>query len=344
MADTTSKRFLRRGRGFAPFRRRIVFYLCTAWVAITLNFLLPRLMPGDPAQAVISELAQRHPITPAQMQEVENLFGAPHESLWTQYIGYLNQLAHGDFGLSIAFYPTPVMQVIGTGIWWTLILVGVTTVLAFVIGTGIGIVAGWRPGSRTDSVLSPLSVLFGSLPFFWVAMLAALVFGEHLRWFPYERGYDAGVQIGFTWQFLSTAIPHAVLPAVTIIVSSVGGWVFGMRNMMVTTVCDDYVVLATAKGLRRSRIMFTYAARNAILPSVSGFAMALGFVVGGSLLAEIVFAYPGIGYLMFDAVSNDDYPLMQALFLIISLSVLAANFVADSVYVLLDPRTSEVSS
>jgi peptide/nickel transport system permease protein len=175
-------------------------------------------------------------------------------------------------------------------------------------------------------------------------MLAALVFGEHLHWFPYERGYDATVPIGFTWQFLSTAIPHAVLPAFTIILSSIGGWIFGMRNMMVTTVSDDYVQLATAKGLRRSRVMFSYAARNAILPSVSGFAMALGFVIGGSLLVEIVFAYPGVGYLMFDAVSNDDYPLMQALFLIISLSVLAANFVADSIYSLLDPRTREDAS
>lgn len=333
-------RVRRRGRRRA-LRRRIVFYLGTAWVAITLNFLLPRLMPGSPVQAVISELSQKHPVTPSQMREVQNLFGAPSTPLWHQYLSYLNQISRGDFGLSIAFYPTPVMQEIGTGIWWTLILVGVTTVLAFVIGTGIGIVAGWRPGSRTDSVLSPLSVLFGSLPFFWVAMLAALVFGEHLHWFPYERGYDGTVPIGLTWQFLSTAIPHAVLPAFTIIASSVGGWIFGMRNMMVTTVSDDYVQLATAKGLRRSRVMFSYAARNAILPSVSGFAMALGFVIGGSLLAEIVFAYPGVGYMMFDAVSNNDYPLMQALFLIISLSVLAANFVADSVYALLDPRTRE---
>jgi peptide/nickel transport system permease protein len=342
VADS-SRGIRRRGRRSA-LRRRIVFYLGTAWVAITLNFLLPRLMPGSPVQAVIAELSQRHPVTPAQMREVQNLFGAPHSPLWDQYFSYLNQIAHGDFGLSIAFYPTPVIQEIGTGIWWTLILVGVTTVLAFVIGTGIGIVAGWRPGSRIDSVLSPLSVLFGSLPFFWVAMLAALIFGEHLRWFPYERGYDGTVPIGFTWQFLSTAIPHAVLPGSTIILSSIGGWIFGMRNMMITTVSDDYVQLATAKGLRRSKVMFTYAARNAILPSVSGFAMALGFVVGGSLLVEIVFAYPGVGYMMFDAVSNDDYPLMQALFLIISLSVLVANFVADSIYSLLDPRTREDAS
>jgi peptide/nickel transport system permease protein len=323
------------------FRRRIVFYLCTAWVAITLNFLLPRLMPGNPAQAVTASLSSKHPLTASQAHEVQALFGGGNAPLWDQYWTYLNQLVHGNFGLSIAFYPTPVTQVIGGAIWWTLTLVGVTTILAFIIGTTIGIVAGWRPGSRVDSIVSPLSVLFGSLPFFWVAMLAVLFFGIDLRWFPYERGADANVPIGFTVQFLSTAIPHAILPALTIIGSSVGGWIFGMRNMMVTTVSDDYVLLATAKGLKRSRIMFSYAARNAILPSISGFAMALGFVVGGSLLAEIVFAYPGVGYLMFDAVSNDDYPLMQALFLVISLSVLAANFVADSVYSLLDPRASE---
>lgn len=325
-------------------RRRIVFYLVAAWVAITLNFLLPRLMPGNPADAVIAEMAQRHPLTPAQEQTVRNLFGSPDTPLWHQYVSYLNQLAHFNFGISISQYPTPVTNVVLSGIWWTLILVGVTTVLAFVIGTGIGIVAGWRPGSRTDSVVSPLAVLISALPFFWVAMLAALVFGEKLRWFPYNRGYDPNVPIGFSVQFLSTAIPHAVLPAATILLSSVGGWIFGMRNMMVTTVSDDYVLLATAKGLKKRRIMFTYAARNAILPSVSGFAMALGFVVSGSLLCEVVFAYPGVGYLMFQAVSNLDYPLMQALFLVISLSVLLANFVADSVYSMLDPRTAEVTA
>jgi peptide/nickel transport system permease protein len=318
-----------------------VFYLFTAWVAITLNFVLPRLMPGDPAQAVIASLSAKHPLTPTQLHEIQALFGGGNAPLWREYFTYLNQLAHGDFGLSVAFYPTPVSQVIGGAIWWTLILVGVTTILSFVIGTTIGIVVGWRPGSRTDSIVSPLSVLFGSLPFFWVAMLAVLFFGIDLKWFPYERGADPDVPIGLTVQFLSTAIPHAILPAFSIIVSSVGGWIFGMRNMMVTTISDDYVLLATAKGLRRSRVMFTYAARNAILPSISGFAMALGFVVAGSLLAEIVFAYPGVGYMMFDAVSNDDYPLMQALFLVISLSVLAANFVADSVYSLLDPRATE---
>jgi peptide/nickel transport system permease protein len=321
--------------------RRIAFYLVATWVAITLNFLLPRLMPGTPAEAVIAQLSQKHPLTEAQIQAIYKLFGSPHTALLTQYWQYLDQLAHGNFGLSVAYYPTPVTQVIGTGIWWTLILVGVTTVLAFGIGTALGIFAGWRPGSRTDSVLTPLSVLIGSLPFFWVALLAVLFFGYKLVWFPPSLGYDQGDKIGFNWPFISSAFQHAVLPAFTIIVSSVGGWIFGMRNMMVTTVSDDYVLLATAKGLKRSRVMFTYAARNAILPSIAGFATALGFVVGGSLLAEIVFAYPGLGSIAFNAISNFDYPLMQALFLIISLAVLAANFVADSVYVLLDPRTAE---
>ena len=321
--------------------RRIAFYLVATWVAITLNFLLPRLMPGTPAEAVIAQLSRQHPLTEAHIQEIYRLFGSPHTGLLTQYGQYLDQISHGNFGLSVAFYPTPVSTVIATGIWWTLILVGVTTVLSFVIGTGIGIIAGWRPGSRTDSIVTPLAVLIGSLPFFWVALLVVLFFGDHLHWFPASGGSDAGVPVGFNLTFINTAVAHAALPAVTIILASVGGWIFGMRNMMVTTVSDDYVLLAMAKGLKRRRVMFSYAARNAILPSVSGFAMALGFVVGGSLLAEIVFAYPGVGYLTFDAVSNFDYPLMQALFLVISLAVLAANFVADSVYVLLDPRTSE---
>lgn len=324
--------------------RRVAFYLGATWVAVTLNFLLPHLMPGSPADAVIASLSQRYQLSAAEQASIRNLFGAPHQPLWQQYGTYLGQLAHGDFGVSVSYYPEPVANVVASGIWWTLTLVGVTTVLAFALGTGIGIVLGWRPGSRLDSVFSPLSVLISSLPFFWVAMLIALEFGERLQLFPYQRGYDGNVPIGFTPQFFATAIPHAVLPGVTIIVSSVGGWIFGMRNMMITTVSDDYVQLAIAKGLRRRRVMFTYAARNAILPSVSGFAIALGFVVSGSLLTEVVFAYPGVGYLMFQAVSNDDYPLMQALFLTISVSVLAANFIADSVYTLLDPRTGQARS
>ncbi|HKT02479.1 MAG TPA: ABC transporter permease [Rugosimonospora sp.] len=321
--------------------RRVVFYLVTGWIAVTLNFLIPRLMPGDPAQVVLQKLEQQQQVSPGTQAAIEALFGTPHQSLWRQYGAYLHHLAHLDFGVSTFYFPTPVSTVIADGLPWTLALVGVTTALAFLLGTGIGIVAGIRPGSRLDSILAPLATVAGSLPYFWVATILVLVFAITFRLFPAQNGADLSLDPGLRWPFLSSAVAHAVLPAATIILSSIGGWILGMRNMMVTTVAEDYVLLAEAKGLARWRVMLGYAARNAMLPQVSGLAIALGSVVGGSLLAEIVFAYPGVGYLLEQAVVNLDYPLMQALFLIISLSVLAANFLADSVYVLLDPRTRE---
>ncbi|GAA2393361.1 ABC transporter permease [Nonomuraea africana] len=323
--------------------RRVGFYLAAAWVAITLNFLLPRLMPGDPADAIIAQMSRTQQLTPDQVRSIQQLFGAPDEPLWRQYLSYLGQLTRGDLGVSTAYYPTPVSEVIGSGIWWTLTLVGTTTVLAFLIGTALGVVAGARPGSIFDSVASPLSTFLGSLPFFWVALLSVLFFSSTLGWFPLGGGWDNDIPIGLSAEFVGSAVEHAVLPAGTILLSSVGGWLFGMRNMMITTAAEDYVLLGTAKGLSPRRVMFAYAARNAILPSVAGFATAIGFVVSGSLLAEIVYTYPGVGYLFYQSVASMDYPLMQALFLVVALSVLAANFVADSVYGWLDPRARETA-
>ncbi|MFI6598475.1 ABC transporter permease [Nonomuraea sp. NPDC050536] len=322
--------------------RRVAFYLVTAWIAITLNFLLPRLMPGDPAEALISQMSRTMPLTPEQAAAIRQMFGGTQRPLWDQYLDYLGRLTRLDFGVSTSFYPQPVSEVVGGAIWWTVILIGTTTVLAFLVGTGLGIVVGGRPGSRLDSILTPVSTFLGSLPYFWVALLAVLVFSMRLKWFPISGGWDADIPVGFTPEFIGSAVQFAVLPACTILLASFSGWLFGMRNMMITTASEDYVLLGAAKGLKPRRVLFSYQARNAILPSVAGFATSIGAVVGGSLLTEVVFVYPGVGTLMFKAVGSLDYPLMQALFLVISLSVLAANFIADSVYGLLDPRAREV--
>ncbi|MPY57790.1 ABC transporter permease [Streptomyces spongiae] len=298
-------------------------------------------MPGDPASVILNKLAQQSQVTPATEKSIRALFGVPDEGLWQQYLHYLAQLAHGDLGVSIAYFPQPVSEMIGSGLPWTLGLVSLTTVLAFLLGTGIGIVSGARPGSRFDSVTAPLATFLGSMPYFWVATMLLLLLSVTVPVFPSQNGYDLGLDPGFTPAFIGSVIEHGFLPAVTIIVSSVGGWLLGMRNMMITTVAEDYVTLAEAKGLSRRRVLLAYAARNAMLPQIAGLAISIGTVVGGSLLAEAVFAYPGVGYLFYQAVVNLDYPLMQALFLTISLSVLLANFIADSVYVLLDPRTRE---
>ena len=316
--------------------RRLAFYVVTAWAALTLNFLIPRLMPGDPVQALLSRFRGR--LDPRATDALTAMFGLSDESIWSQYRTYLLDLFRFDFGLSFTFFPTPVSTVILDSLLWTIVLVGVATVVSFVVGTLLGIVAGWRRGSWWDHLL-PVTTFFSSIPYFWFGLIVLFVLSGELRWFPLSGGYSSWLSVDFSWAFLSSAFKHAVLPGLTIVVASVAGWLIPMRNMMVTTMSDDYVVLAEAKGLSSRRVMLNYAARNAILPSVATFTMSLGFVVGGAVLTEIVFTYPGIGNTLYQAVINEDFPLMQGIFLIITFVVLLANFLADLVYVALDPRT-----
>jgi peptide/nickel transport system permease protein len=318
--------------------RRLAFYVCTAWAAITLNFIVPRLMPGNPAQDLINRSAGR--LTPAAMRAIQVLFGQPHTSLLSQYLTYWRNVVTFNVGVSYAFYPTPVIEVIRQSIFWTLVLIGLCTVIGFVLGTLLGMFVGWRRGSWRDALV-PVTTFLSSLPYFWFALVVILVFAVSLQWFPSSGGYGVGLGIGLNWPFISSALYYGVLPAVTIVVASVGGWLLGMRNMMITTLNEDYVLLAEAKGLSRLRVMFTYAGRNAVLPSVAGFAMSLGFVVGGAIVTEIVFNYPGIGTVLFQAAEGQDYPLLEAIFLTITMAVLIANLLADLAYIALDPRTRE---
>ena len=317
--------------------RRLGFYLVAAWAAVTMNFIIPHLMPGNPVQVLISHF-QGQP-TQATIRGLEHTLGLePGESLFKQHWQYLGHLVHGDLGVSVAYFPATVGSVISSGLPWTVCLVGSATVLSFLAGTFAGIVAGWRRGSRTADALLPFGTFISSVPYFWIGLLALTVFGVDLGWFPLSGGSASSVSPALSWSFVATALYHGVLPASTIVVSSVGGWLLTMRNMMVTTMSEDYITVARAKGLKEWRIMMAYAARNAILPNLSAFALSLSFVVSGAIVTEVVFSYPGVGYVLFNAVSNEDYPLMQGIFLVITLSVLVANLLADGLYVLLDPR------
>lgn len=272
---------------------------------------------------------------------MEIAFGISHEPLWVQYFQYLNQLAHGDLGTSITYFPTPVVTVIGQELPWTLVLATVSVVISFVLGTLLGVVVAWRRGSALDTVLPPLLTFFSAIPYFWLALILLYVLGFTFNLFPINGGYDISVTVGPTLDFLASAIQHAILPALTLVLSSIAGWVLGMRNAMVTTLSEEYVLMAEAKGLPERQVMFSYAARNAILPNVTGFALALGFVVAGQLVTELVFSYPGIGFSLLQAVSNSDYALLQGIFLVISIAVLLANFLADLLYAALDPRVRQ---
>jgi peptide/nickel transport system permease protein len=317
--------------------RRVAFYLFTAWAAITLNFFIPRMIPGDPVRSMISRYQGQ--LNADAIQSLYILFGLDEKkSLWQQYTDYWAQLLRGDLGLSFTFFPAPVSQVIGDSIGWTVTLVGITTVVSFAIGTLLGVLAGWRRGSWVDGLL-PATTFLSSIPYFWLGLIAITLLAGPGSFFPSSGGYEPGLIPAWDQWFIGSAIQHSILPAFTILISSVSGWILSMRNMMVTVAAEDYITVAHAKGLPERRVALAYAARNALLPNVSGFALSLGFIVGGTLLVEIVFSYPGLGFQLFQAVGAKDYPLMQGVFLVITLSVLAANLLADLAYLALDPRT-----
>ena len=320
--------------------RKLGFYLVAAWIAITVNFFLPRLIPGDPIQLIMNRMSQSGTVPPDEAQSLKKLLGLGSGSLIGQYGQYLDQLAHFQFGLSIYQFPTPVADLVRTAIFWTLILVGVATLLSFALGITLGTITGWKRGSRLDSII-PATTLLTAMPYFWLALLMVYLFANKWQIFPAQGGYDPSLDVGWSGAFISSAVQHSILPALTLVVASIGGWLFGMRNMMVATLAEDYVVAAEARGLTPMRVMVRYAARNAVLPSVSGFAVTIGFVVTGQIVMEQVFNYPGIGNLLFGAVQNEDYPLMQGIFLAISFAVLAANLLVDLLYGVLDPRTKE---
>lgn len=316
--------------------RRLGFYLIAFWASITLNFMLPRLMPGDPVSRMFAEVQGR--MNPDQIEQMRKLFGLDDQPLWQQYLSYLKNLFTGEMGISISRFPTPVMDVIGSQLPWTLLLGGTSLLIAVLIGNGLGVIAAWRRGGWVDSVLPPVLIFIGSFPYFWLAMGALFLFGVTLDWFPLRHGFAAGSTPSWDPAFLADVAYHLVLPAATIVLVSIGGRMLGMRNAMITTSSEDYITMAEAKGLRPNRIMLRYAARNAILPQVTGLGLTIGFIVGGALLTEVVFAYPGIGYQLLNAVNALDYPLMQGIFLTITTAVLLANFVVDIAYVRLDPR------
>ena len=320
--------------------RRIAFYVFAVWIAVTLDFFIPRLAPGDPVAAIVGKMSTKGYVTPAMRQTLAAMFGLnTNDPLWIQYFKYLGNLLHGNLGNSIQYFPTPVLKVLGQDIGWPVMLGGVAVVLSFAIGFLIGILVAWKRGTALDTILSPVMNFLSAIPYFWLALISLYIFSYLLSWFPLSGGYDsANIDPGWSLDYISSVVQHAFLPALTLIISSLAGWMLTMRNSMITTLSEDYILMARAKGLKDRRIMLWYAARNAVLPNITGFAIAIGAIVGGQLLTEMVFSYPGIGYALLQAVNQQDYAMVQSVFLIITLAVLGANFLADMVYVFLDPR------
>ncbi len=319
--------------------RRLAFYVATAIVAISVDFLIPRIIPGNPVNAILARM-QGVTLSKATIAALDEQYGVNTKaSLWTQYTHFWGNVLHGNLGTSTSNGFVAVSTVIREALPWTLGLVGVATVISFVLGTLIGVLVAWRRGTWLDNLL-PATTFFQAAPYFFIAFLAIDLFSTKLGWFPSGQGHSILDFPAMNWTYISDVLDHAVLPALTIVVASAAGWIISMRNMMVAAMDEDYVLVAAAKGLHRGRVIW-YAARNAVLPSISGFSLAIGFIVSGALLTEIVFSYPGLGLLLVNAVADNDYALLQGLFLIITLAVLAANLIADFVYVFLDPRTRQ---
>jgi peptide/nickel transport system permease protein len=323
--------------------RRLGFFVVTLWAAVSLNFLIPRLMPGNPVQAL--EAAHPH-LNPQAIHSLTILLGGGYQgSLVSQYVTYWGRVLTFNFGISITTsFGTSVSTMVLHALPWTLGLVGVTTILAFLAGTLIGLVSAWRRGSWLDSALPPIFVITSAFPYFWVGLILIYVFAIRLGIFPQQGAYNFLTDTpGLNWTYIVDVFEHAVLPGLTILLTAIGGWILTMRNNVITVMAEDYVRTARAKGLKPWRIMWAYVGRNAILPNLTGFAMSLGFVVSGAIVVEYVFNYPGLGTLLLTAVQGLDYPLMQALFLLITVAVMLSVLAADVVTAIADPRTREAS-
>ena len=320
--------------------RRLEFFVITLWAALTINFILPRVMPGNPAEAMLVRYHGR--VSAQTIHTLEVALGLNnHQPIFQQYFQYLGNTLSGNFGTSVTFFPSSVGDVVKQGLPWTLGLVGMSTVIAFALGTAIGMLSAWRRGGFLDAILPPVFIVISAFPYFWLGLIVLLVLSLTLGWFPLGFAYDLTGSIELSWSFVGQVVWHGFLPALTIVITSIGGWILTMRNTMITTLAEDYVKMARAKGLSPVRIMFMYAGRNAILPNLTGFAMSLGFVISGAILVEIVFNYPGLGFTLLQAVHSEDFALMQTLFLMITMAVLIAVLAADILTAWLDPRTRE---
>ena len=295
------------------------------------------MMPGDPASIIFARFKGK--LKPEAIDAMRQSFGLTDDPMLVQYFSYLKGILQGDLGTSIAYFPEPVSSIIGSGLYWTLFLAGCSLIISFTIGTVLGIIIAWNRTGKMDTILPPLIAFFGAFPYFWLAMVLVYIFGFSMNWFPIGRAFGYEVNPGLNISFLFSVLYHAILPAFTMIFVSLGGWMLSMRNTMISTLGADYITFANAKGIASKQVMLRYAARNAILPNLTGFGMALGFVLSGALLTEMIFSYPGQGFLLLQAVQTQDYPLMQGIFMTITFAVLGANWLVDIAILLFDPRT-----
>lgn len=321
--------------------RRIGMFFLTVWLGATLIFIIPRLAPGDPVAAMVTRLMAQSGYVENSAEIIEAWrarFGLDAPIL-IQYLRFLRNSFTLDLGYSLSQFPIEVEEMVARALPWTIGLLAIATLISFIAGNTIGALLAWRHTPALMKNLLPLTLTFTSIPFFMLAILLIYVFGFGLKWFPIGGGYDTRtVAIGLSWPFIKSVIYHGTLPAFAIVIASMGFWALGMRGMMITNEGEDYMILAQAKGLRSGRIFWRYAVRNAILPQVTALALSLGGIVGGSVLVEYLFSYPGMGYLLYQGIVNNDFTVIQGIVFILILSTTTAVLIIDLIYPMIDPR------
>jgi peptide/nickel transport system permease protein len=323
--------------------RRFAVFLLIVWLAASLNFFLPRLSGQDPVRTKLLAEAQLGGYVQAgiedMVKEYNQKFGLD-KSLWRQYLTYLGDTARLDFNYSISNYPRTVRDMIAEALPWTIGLLGMTTLLSFGIGTFLGALLAWPGAPRWMRYVMPPLWALHAIPFFLLGLILMYLLAFQLRWLPIFGGYSAGASPAFNMSFILDVMAHATLPALSIILVATGGWALGMRGMMVTTMGEDYVTFAEAKGLRSSTIFLRYCVRNAILPQTTALALALGQILSGAVLVEVIFGYPGIGALLFQAIRENDHFLIQGIVFTVIVALGLTTFILDVLYPWLDPRIS----
>jgi peptide/nickel transport system permease protein len=320
--------------------RRLVILLATVFISMTVVFFVPRLVPGDPLGAIFANMASvgGSVNAPELVAEYRLRFGLDRP-MWEQYLSFWRELLRGNLGFSISNFPAEVSDMLLSALPWTIGLLLVTTLLSWILGSIIGAVVGWR-GRRAGGwrLLVPVALVLYTIPYYILAIILVFSFAFHWPIFPLSGAYSVGTQPAWNSAFILDVLRHAVLPALSILLVSLGWWFLSMRSLIITLKGEDYILNAEARGIFERRIMWGYAFRNALLPQATGLAISLGHIVGGALITEVIFAYPGVGYRIYNAINSLDYPLIQGGVLLIILSVAAANFLIDILYPLIDPR------
>jgi peptide/nickel transport system permease protein len=321
--------------------RRIGVFLLVVVLAVSINFLIPRLRSTNPVEARMNEFAAQGGGNTANIKQLIAIYNEKFgldKPLWEQYLNYWKDVAHFDLGTSIAFYPGSVRDEILRAAPWTIGLLAVSTIIAFAVGTLLGALLAWPNTSRALSIFAPALMMLSAIPYYLLGLVLIYLFALEWPILPTAGAYSSGTTLNLTWPTVVDIVRHAILPAASIVLAGIGFWALGMRAMSVTTLGEDYMTMAHAKGLQPRRIFFRYSLRNAMLPQITALALSLAGIMSGAIIVEVVFAYPGIGYLLFRAISGNDYFVIQGVTLFVILSVALALLIVDLIYPLLDPR------